>query len=124
MRSHVNAVLVVAAASCLAACHGDTAPATSAGAPASAQPAAQESADASARYDCQAGTAVLVLGDGNARAELPGGERYDLSRVAGSDPAVYAGNSLYFTVGAGSAHLSQQDGSRELACTRHGAPPG
>lgn len=69
-------------------------------------------------YDCQAETSVAVLVDGTARVTLPGGERHELARVAGSDPAVYAGDSLYFTVGADAAYLSQQDGTRELACSR------
>src|SRR5690606_32333800 len=70
------------------------------------------------RYDCQADTSVAVLADGTARVTLPGGERHELARVADSDPEVYTGDSLYFTVGADAAHLSQQDGTRELACTR------
>lgn len=68
------------------------------------------------RFDCQADTAVVVLND-TARVSLPGGERYTLQKIADSDPEVYIGDSLYFTLGADAAHLSQQDGMRELACT-------
>src|SRR5690606_15542446 len=61
------------------------------------------------RFDCQADTAVVVLND-TARVSLPGGERYTLQKIADSDPEVYIGDSLYFTLGADAAHLSQQDG--------------
>src|SRR3546814_9553218 len=63
------------------------------------------------RFDCQADTAVVVL-DGTARVTLPGGELHALQKVAESDPEVYVGDSLYFTLGADAAHLSQQDGMR------------
>ena len=68
------------------------------------------------RFDCQADTAIVVL-HGTARVTLPGGESHALQRVADSDPEVYIGDSLYFTLGADAAHLSQQDGMRELACS-------
>ena len=69
------------------------------------------------RFSCQAGTGVELLDDGTVRVSLPGGERHALTRVAGSEPQVYTGDSLYFTIQEGAAHLSQQDGARELACT-------
>src|SRR3546814_305783 len=72
------------------------------------------------RFDCQADTAVVVL-DGTARVTLPGGELHALQKVAESDPEVYVGDSLYFTLGADAAHLSQQDGMRELACSEKGS---
>ena len=72
------------------------------------------------RYSCQADTAVELLDDGTARVSLPGGERHTLTPVANSDPQVYTGDSLYFTVEEDTAHLSQQDGSRELACADTG----
>ncbi|HVI58213.1 MAG TPA: hypothetical protein VM619_04990 [Luteimonas sp.] len=120
MRIPFHAIVLALALSTLAGCQRE-----GPGSPAGddARPAAQVAAtddDATARYACDAGATVVVLRDGNARAALPGGERYDLSRVAGSEPAVYAGSSLYFTLGTGSAHLSQQDGSRELACKLRG----
>jgi hypothetical protein len=123
MRIPRSMVLALAAACCLAACQREDAGPTPSPAPAASAPpatatvSAEDAADATARYDCQAGAIVLLLRDGRARALLPGGERYDLSRVAASDPPVYAGSALYFTVDARAAHLSQQDGSRELACT-------
>ena len=71
-------------------------------------------------YGCQAGTGVELLDDGTARVSLPGGERHTLTRVANSDPQVYAGDSLYFTIQEDAAYLSQQDGARELACAHAG----
>ena len=68
------------------------------------------------RFDCQADTGVALLDDGSARVSLPGGERHSLARVANSDPSVYTGDSLYFTITPDAAYLSQQDGLRELAC--------
>ena len=112
-------VLVCAAA---AGC-GDRPAATAARTPepvATAPPSADaSSADehVTRRFSCQAGTGVELLDDGTVRVSLPGGERHALTRVAGSDPQVYTGDSLYFTIQAGAAHLSQQDGARELACT-------
>ncbi len=73
------------------------------------------------RYSCQADTAVELLDDGTARVSLPGGERHTLTRVADSVPQVYTGDSLYFTIREDAAHLSQQDGARELACSRAGS---
>jgi hypothetical protein len=80
--------------------------------------AAGEDDNVAARYACQADTDVVVLDDGSARVSLPGGERHTLNRIADSDPPVYAGDSLFFTIQADAAHLSQQDGARELACTQ------
>lgn len=118
--SIITAAIIV---SCVAGC-GDQ-PATTADS--AAPPAATEPAPAQAttpapldpnarRFDCQADTAVVVL-DGTARVTLPGGERHTLQKIADSDPEVYIGDSLYFTLGADAAHLSQQDGMRELACS-------
>ncbi|MDN5782693.1 MAG: hypothetical protein L0H23_11870, partial [Luteimonas sp.] len=109
-------------AGCLAGC-GDRSPATPASAaiaPATPTPPAsvEDDGNVATRYTCQADTEVVLLEHGAARVSLPGGERHSLERVAGSDPQVYAGDSLYFTLGADSAHLSQEDGARELACTR------
>lgn len=122
MRIPPHAVVLVLTLSALAACQREQAgpSASGDGRPAGEAAKTLDDADATARYACDAGATVVVLRDGNARAVLPGGERYDLSRVAGSEPAVYAGSSLYFTLGADSAHLSQQDGSRELACRLRG----
>jgi len=103
--------------SCVAGCGERPATADTTGSTAASAPAAPADPDA-IRYDCQADTSVAVLADGTARVTLPGGERHELARVAGSDPEVYTGDSLYFTVGADAAYLSQQDGTRELACTR------
>lgn len=132
MRIPQLAALALAAACCLAACRRDDAghaPAPAASTPAATAPgpaslSAEDAADATARYDCEAGAVVLLLRDGRARALLPGGERYDLSRVAGSEPPVYAGSALYFRIDARAAHLSQQDGSRELVCKTGAATGG
>lgn len=107
---------------CLAACgdHGAAMPELPAGAQAASGQAPENAirdGDAVARYACQGDTEVVLLDKGVARVSLPGGERHTLERVANSDPKVYAGDSLYLTLGTGTAHLSQQDGTRELACT-------
>jgi len=124
-------------AACIAGCgHQATpAPTPTSGPDAAATDAAPADATASTdddegvqhRFDCQAGTRVAVLANGDARVSLPGGQQHFLSPVAGSDPQVYTGDTLYFTVqavpadagtaGARIAHLSQQDGARELACS-------
>jgi hypothetical protein len=82
-------------------------------------PADASSADehVTRRFSCQAGTGAELLDDGTLRVSLPDGEHHTLTHVAGSDPQVYTGDSLYFTIQEGAAHLSQQDGARELACT-------
>ena len=125
---------------CLAGCGGpkppepaSPAPGTPGSAPraAAAAPAAPAATapdgDVVHRFDCQAGTTVALLENGDARVSLPGGERYVLSPVAGSEPRVYTGDSLYFTIAAArtdagtrTAYLSQQDGMRELACNEAG----
>jgi len=113
---------------CLAGCDnqdatpGATDNTSAAAAPAPTPPASNEDDGIVARYTCQADTDVAILENGAARVSLPGGERHALERVVGSDPEVYAGDSLYFRIDVGSAHLSQQDGARELACTKAGAP--
>ncbi len=114
--------LVTAAviASCVAGCGDRPTPTVDTAAP----PAAAQTAPAKAapadpdarRFDCQADTGIVLL-DGTAQVTLPGGESYALQKVADSDPQVYVGDSLYFTLDADAAHLSQQDGTRELACS-------
>src|SRR3546814_14738451 len=96
-------------ASCVAGC-GDRAATTAdtTTPPAAAETATPAPVDPDARrFDCQADTAVVVL-DGTARVTLPGGELHALQQVADRDPAVYVGDSLYFTLGADAAHLSTQ----------------
>ena len=115
--------VAIAIASCAAGCgdrsaataNTDVPPAAAETTPAKTATPAPVDPDAR-RFDCQAGTDVVVL-DGTARVTLPGGESYALQKVADSDPEVYVGDSLYFTLGADAAHLSQQDGMRELACS-------
>ena len=125
MRVAAHAAVLVLALSIAAGCQREQAGPSSnaASRPAGQAATTDDDADATARYACDAGASVVVLRDGTARAALPSGERYDLARVAGSEPAVYAGSSLYFTLGADAAHLSQQDGSRELACRLRGGEP-
>ena len=114
--SVITPVLLLA---CLAGCGDRSAIPADAGAGVeTTPPASGEEDNVTARYDCQADTAVVIFEDGTARVSLPGGERHTLEQVADSNPQVYAGDSLYFTVGADAAHLSQQDGARELACTK------
>ncbi|MGN7726088.1 hypothetical protein ACTJIL_09760 [Luteimonas sp. 22616] len=124
----LSAITPVLLLACLTGC-GDRSTVTTdtgtgtdtAAAPAKAEAApaaAGEDDNVTARYACQADTGVVVLDNRSARVSLPGGERHTLQHVADSDPQVYAGDSLYFTIQADSAHLSQQDGARELACTK------
>src|SRR3546814_9285654 len=103
-------------ASCVAGC-GDRAATTAdtTTPPAAAETATPAPVDPDARrFDCQADTAVVVL-DGTARVTLPGGELHALPKVADSDPEVYVGDALYFTLGADAAHLSPQEGMSQLA---------
>lgn len=79
--------------------------------------------DALVRYACQPGTRVALLRDDAASVLLPDGARYLLDRVADSDPPVYAGHSLFFTVTGQGGYLSQADGARELACTPDAQAP-
>lgn len=67
------------------------------------------------RYACDGDTRVEILGD-SARAVLPDGRVVSMTKVAGSMPPTFAGDSLYFAIGSSDAHLSQEDGSNELAC--------
>jgi hypothetical protein len=82
------------------------------------QAAIEPDADVTTHYACDAGTSVAMLQNGRARVSLPDGSSVDLARVAGSQPAVFAGSSLYFTIGDRDAHLSQQDDTNELVCER------
>ena len=86
--------------------------------PAASTPApAAESKDPAItmRYACDGDTKVEILGD-SARAVLPDGRVVNLTKVADSMPPTFAGDSLYFAIGSNDAHLSQEDGSNELAC--------
>jgi membrane-bound inhibitor of C-type lysozyme len=74
-------------------------------------------AGVSMRYDCDAGTRVTVMSDGTADVALPEGRTVRVSRVAGSAPPVFAGDTLYFTIDEVGARLSQDGEARELACT-------
>lgn len=112
------------AALLLAGCgNADNAPAAAEQAPAGetaaavANPAAAPvPADVATRYACDPDTVVDVLqGEQAARATLPDGTRVDLGKVEGSEPPVYRGLNLFFTIGDREAHLSQESG-RELAC--------
>lgn len=126
----LSAITPVLLLACLAGCGDRSAVTTDTGTDTAAAPAKAEAAteaapaaageddNVTARYACQADTGVVVLDNRSARVSLPGGERHTLEHVADSDPQVYAGDSLYFTIQADSAHLSQQDGTRELACTK------
>ena len=119
----LSIIAAVAIVSCAASCgdrpaataNTDVRPAAAETTPAKTAPPAPVDPDAR-RFDCQGDTDVVVL-YGTARVTLPGGESYALQKVADSDPEVYVGDSLYFTLGADAAHLSQQDGMRELACS-------
>jgi len=134
MRS-ISISMATALLTCLAGCGERATPESAVPATDTATPAPRATGPTAAesdegvvhRFDCQADTTVAVLDNGDARVSLPGGERHVLSPVAGSEPQVYTGDSLYFTIGtsvddagARTAHLSQQDGMRELACNAAG----
>ena len=58
-----------------------------------------------------------------ARAEVPGTPPVRLARIAGSDPAVFTGSSLYLRIDRdGTAILSQGDRTNELRCTAGPGP--
>lgn len=72
---------------------------------------------AAARYACDAGATLTRNPDGSLRAEIPGNPPVRLARIAGSEPPVYTGASLYLRIGNGEAILSQGDRANELHCT-------
>ena len=78
---------------------------------------AEDNAGVTMRYACDADTEVTVLADGTARVALPDGQTVSVSRIAGSAPPVFSGQSLFFTVGEDGARLSQEGQANELACT-------
>lgn len=80
--------------------------------------AAEDGSDAAItmRYDCDADTRITVFADDSAQVALPDGQEVTLSRVAGSAPPVFTGDSLFFSVGDAEAHLSQGDQTSELSC--------
>ena len=80
--------------------------------------AAEDGSDAAItmRYDCDADTRITVFADDSAQVTLPDGQEVTLSRVAGSAPPVFTGDSLFFSVGDAEAHLSQGDQTSELSC--------
>lgn len=83
---------------------------------AQAPEAEAEDAGVTMRYACDAGTGVTVYEDGTARVSLPQGRSVRVSRIAGSAPPVFTGQSLYFTIGEQGARLSQDGQASELAC--------
>lgn len=103
---------------------GDRAATTCEPAPAATTPVAAGTAAAdagappmtAARYACDAGAVLARKDDGSFRAEVPGNPPIRLTRIAGSDPPVYTGASLYLRIGAGDAVLSQSDRANELRC--------
>lgn len=119
MRIPSAIVLIALAAGCTAD-RDDAANAGTIDMPAAAAPAAppaDEDPNVVMRYACDADTVVVVLRNGSARVSLPEGRDVDLSRIAGSQPPIFAGSSLYFTVGDEQAHLSQGDETNELVCS-------
>lgn len=94
----------------------DPEPNAAAPAPATATPATSDAAIA-ARYACDAGAILTLNADGSFRAEVPGNPPVRLGRIAGSEPPVFTGASLYLRIGDGDAVLSQGDRANELHCT-------
>lgn len=119
MRALDFAVLpIIPLALLLAGCNRNDAGRTPEANPAASTPApAAESDDAAItmRYACDGDTKVEILGN-SARAVLPDGGVVNLAKVAGSTPPTFSGGSLYFAIGSSDAHLSQADGTNELAC--------
>jgi hypothetical protein len=118
---HIAMSSIIPVALLLAGCHREDAgraPEASPGAAAPAPAARTESNDPAItmRYSCQGDTRIEILGE-SARALLPDGRVVDLEKVAGSMPPTFTGDSLYFAIGSNDAHLSQEDGGNELACT-------
>lgn len=131
---------------CIAACHrtpdadaGTPAAAAEAAAPAAATPppapivppaAATAGSTGSAgsesiadHYACDAGTRLSRNEDGSFRAEIPRNAPIRLARIAGSEPPVFTGSSLYLRIeSGGDAILSQGDRTNELRCTAARAP--
>ena len=97
---------------------GDRAATTCEPAPTDTTPVAAAAAAAApaARYACDADTVLTRRDDGSFRAEVPGSPPVRLTRIAGSNPPVYTGASLYLRIGAGDAILSQSDRTNELHC--------
>ena len=83
---------------------------------ASAQAAAPDNTGITMRYACDADTSVTVMANGSAEVHLPDGRAVTVSRIAGSAPPVFTGESLYFTVGENGARLSQDEAANELRC--------
>jgi hypothetical protein len=116
---HIAVLPILPVALLLAGCNRDDAGRTPEATPAAAStpaPAAESNDPAvTMRYACEGDTGVEILGD-SARAVLPDGSVVNLTKVAGSMPPTFAGGSLYFAIGSSDAHLSQEDGTNELAC--------
>lgn len=85
--------------------------------PAPAKSIAPPTADVVTRFACDPDTVVDILKDGRAQVSLPDGLQVGLGKIANSDPPVYTGANLYFTISGNQAHLSQDNG-RELACKK------
>ena len=104
----------------LAGCNADHTPAPTAQAPATPAPAkeiAPPAADVITRFACDPDTVVDILTDDRAQVSLPDGQQVGLGKVANSDPPVYTGANLFFTISGDQAHLSQDSG-RDLACKK------
>ena len=68
------------------------------------------------RYDCDPDTTITVYSDDTARVALPDGQQVTLSRVTGSAPPVFSGDTLFFSIEDTGARLSQGDQANELTC--------
>jgi hypothetical protein len=116
---HIAVLPILPVALLLAGCNrndaGRTPEATRAAASTPAPAAESNDPAVTMRYACEGDTGVEILGD-SARAMLPDGRVVSLTKVAGSMPPTFAGGSLYFAIGSSDAHLSQEDGTNELAC--------
>lgn len=92
-------------------------------APPAAPSIAPPAAGIADRYVCEANTTLIRKDDGSFRAEVPGNPPVRLARIAGSDPVVFTGSSLYLRIEPdGTAILSQGDRTNELRCTAGQGP--
>jgi hypothetical protein len=81
-----------------------------------AQPAVA-TASGAVRYACDPETTVTRNADGSYRVDLPRSPPIRLTRIAGSNPPVYTGASLYLRIERDGAILSQGDRTNELRCS-------
>lgn len=87
--------------------------------PEPATAAAVENEAIDARYHCDGGNRVDLVGDGrSARVSMSDGRVVSLGAIAGSKPRTWSDVGLRFVVDGDYAALSQDDTGRTLRCER------